>query len=103
VLEEVRAARVAGREPPLHFIEVMACPRRLQSAAAGKPYGVTGEGAGPSAPRACTSTIATGSSGFHTRIRRSSASTTNSLGRPLSHKAHELLHTRYTARPLYKR
>jgi len=25
------------------------------------------------------------------------------LGRPLSHKAHELLHTRYTARPLYKR
>jgi iron only hydrogenase large subunit-like protein len=25
------------------------------------------------------------------------------LGQPLSPKAHELLHTRYTARPLYKR
>ncbi len=25
------------------------------------------------------------------------------LGRPMSHKAHELLHTRYTARPSYKR
>jgi iron-only hydrogenase group A len=101
VLEEVRAARVAGREPPVHFIEVMACPGGCIGGG-GQPYGVTGE---VRAKRAA---------GLyqHDRDRRLRFSHDNPevkrlyeefLGQPLGHKAHELLHTRYTARPMYKR
>jgi NADH-quinone oxidoreductase subunit G len=101
VLEEVRAARAAGLESPLHFIEVMACPGGCIGGG-GQPYGVTGD------------VRARRAAGLyqHDRGRRLRSSHENPevkrvydefLGKPLSHKSHELLHTRYTARPLYKR
>ncbi len=101
VLDKVRDARKSGAEPPYHFIEVMACPGGCIGGG-GQPYGVNGD---VRAKRAA---------GLyqHDRDRKIRFSHenvevqrvyTDFLGRPLSHKAHELLHTRYTARPTYKR
>ncbi|HTX66373.1 MAG TPA: iron hydrogenase small subunit, partial [Opitutaceae bacterium] len=101
VLEQVRAARRAGTEPPFHFIEVMACPGGCIGGG-GQPYGVNGN---VRAKRAA---------GVYQldrdRVLRFSHENPEVkrlyeefLERPLSHRAHELLHTRYTARPLYKR
>ena len=81
VLEEVRAARGAGREPPLHFIEVMACPGGCIGGG-GQPYGVNRQRAHQARRRACINTIATAGSGSRTRIWRSSGSTTNSSAGP---------------------
>jgi iron-only hydrogenase group A len=101
VLEKVRAARKAGGEPPYHFIEVMACPGGCIGGG-GQPYGVNG---GVRAKRGAALYQ-------HDHDRRLRFSHENPevkrvyedfLGRPMSHKAHELLHTRYTARPSYKR
>jgi NADH-quinone oxidoreductase subunit G len=101
VLDEVRAARLAGREPPIHFIEVMACAGGCIGGG-GQPYGVTGE----------VRTKRAAGLYQHDRDRPLRLSHENPevkrvyddfLGQPLSPKAHELLHTRYTARPLYKR
>ena len=101
VLEKVRAARKAGGEPPYHFIEVMACPGGCIGGG-GQPYGVNG---GVRAKRAAALYQ-------HDHDRQLRFSHENPevkrvyddfLGRPMSHKAHELLHTRYTARPSYKR
>jgi len=101
VLEELRAARRAGGEPPLHFIEVMACPGGCIGGG-GQPYGVNGN------------VRARRAAGVYQldRDRRLRFSHENPevkrlydefLEQPLGPKAHELLHTRYTARPLYKR
>jgi len=101
VLEELRAARRAGSEPPLHFIEVMACPGGCIGGG-GQPYGVNGN------------VRARRAAGVYQldRDRRLRFSHENPevkrlydefLEQPLGPKAHELLHTRYTARPLYKR
>jgi iron-only hydrogenase group A len=101
VLEQVRAARRAGTEPPVHFIEVMACPGGCIGGG-GQPYGVNGN------------VRARRAAGVYQldRDRKLRFSHENPevkrlydefLERPLSPKAHELLHTRYTARPLYKR
>ena len=101
VLEKVRAARKTGGEPPYHFIEVMACPGGCIGGG-GQPYGVNGD---VRAKRAAGIYQAD-----HDRKLRFSHENPEVkrvyeefLGQPLSHKAHELLHTRYTARPLYKR
>ena len=101
VLEKVREARKTGGEPPYHFIEVMACPGGCIGGG-GQPYGVNG---GVRAKRAAALYQ-------HDHDRQLRFSHENPevkrlyddfLGRPMSHKAHELLHTRYTARPSYKR
>jgi len=101
VLEEVRAARRAGGETPIHFIEVMACPGGCIGGG-GQPYGVNGNVRARRAAGVYQ----------HDRDRPQRFSHENPevkrlydefLERPLSPKAHELLHTRYTARPLYKR
>ena len=101
VLEKVRDARKAGGELPYHFIEVMACPGGCIGGG-GQPYGVNG---GVRAKRAAALYQ-------HDHDRQLRFSHENPevkrvyddfLGRPMSHKAHELLHTRYTARPSYKR
>jgi len=79
----------------------MACPGGCIGGG-GQPYGVTGE----------VRTKRAAGLYQHDRDRQLRLSHENPevkrvydefLGRPLSHKAHELLHTRYTARPLYKR
>jgi len=101
VLDKVRTAKEQGEEPPYHFIEVMACTGGC-IAGGGQPYGVTD---GIRAARArglyeddrlCTK-------------RRSHDNKEvqklydDFLGKPGGEKSHKLLHTRYTARPLYQR
>jgi NADH-quinone oxidoreductase subunit G len=101
VLDEVRAARREGRETPYHFIEVMACPGGCIGGG-GQPYGVDDERRRQR------------SAGLYQDDRDKAVRCSHDnpevirlyqdfLGKPNGPRAHELLHTRYTARPLYKR
>jgi NADH-quinone oxidoreductase subunit G len=99
ILDEVKEALAAGKEPPYHFIEVMAC-RGGCIAGGGQPYG------GTDAVR-------------EKRIAGLYKDDTNQtircshqnpaiqklykefLGEPLGEKSHKYLHTHYTARPVY--
>lgn len=101
VLERIRAARKNGGELPYHFIEVMACPGGCIGGG-GQPYGVDNERR--------KLRIAGLYQDDRDRARRCSHENPEVirvydefLGKPLGPRAHELLHTRYTARPLYKR
>jgi NADH-quinone oxidoreductase subunit G len=101
VIDQVREAREKGEEPPYHFIEVMAC-RGGCIGGGGQPHGATDE---IRAKR--TQGIYTDDeksvlrcSHHNPEIKRIYA---DFLGEPLSHKAHELLHTTYHQRPLYQR
>ncbi len=101
VLEQVRVARAAGKDTPYHFIEVMACPGGCIGGG-GQPYGVDNE-----RRRLRTAGLyqddrdrAIRCSHENPEVQRLYA---DFLGRPNSPKAHQLLHTRYTARPLYKK
>jgi len=99
VLEKIREAKKAGKEPPYHFIEVMAC-RGGCIAGGGQPYG-------------CTDEIRKErSSGLYKDDEQSKIRCSHQnpfidqvykefLGEPNGHKAHKLLHTKYTERPLY--
>ncbi|MDR2068526.1 MAG: [FeFe] hydrogenase, group A [Spirochaetaceae bacterium] len=99
VLDRIRSARDAGREPPYHFVEVMAC-RGGCIGGGGQPYG-------------CTDEIRSKrSAGIYQDDEispyRCSHQNPNIklvydefLGEPTGHKAHELLHTKYEERPLY--
>ncbi len=101
VLDRVREARQNGTEMPYHFIEVMACPGGCIGGG-GQPYGVDNERrklriAGLyQDDRDC----AVRSSHENPEVVRVY---NEFLGKPLSDKAHALLHTKYTARPTYKR
>jgi NADH-quinone oxidoreductase subunit G len=99
VMEQVRAAKKAGKELPFHFIEVMACRGGCISGG-GQPYGSTDE------------VRAKRTAGIYkddkaSAIRQSHENPSvqaiykDYLGKPNSEKAHHLLHTHYTARPLY--
>ena len=101
VLDRVREARRAGRETPYHFIEVMACPGGCIGGG-GQPYGVDDE----------RRRLRMAGLYQDDRDRQIRCSHENPevirlydefLGKPLAGRAHQLLHTRYTARPLYKR
>ena len=99
VLEKIREAKKAGKEPPYHFIEVMAC-RGGCIAGGGQPYG-------------CTDEIRKErSSGLYKDDEQSKIRCSHQnpfiaqvykefLGEPGGHKAHKLLHTKYVERPLY--
>jgi NADH-quinone oxidoreductase subunit G len=101
VLERVRQARKRGEEPPYHFIEVMACPGGCIGGG-GQPYGVDNE-------RRRQRTAGLYQDDRERQIRYSHENPEviqlydEFLGEPLGHRAHQLLHTRYTAKPLYKR
>ena len=99
VLDEVRAAREAGEEPPYHFIEVMAC-RGGCIAGGGQPYGTEDD--------VREKRIA----GLYEDDEKSELRCSHHnpeiaqiykdyLGEPLSKKSHHLLHTHYTPRPVY--
>jgi len=99
VLEKIRSARDAGKEPPYHFVEVMAC-RGGCIGGGGQPYGCTDE------IRKLRTT------GIYSDDEKSQYRCSHQnpfigqvykefLGEPNSHKAHELLHTKYTELPLY--
>jgi NADH-quinone oxidoreductase subunit G len=99
VLDKIRASRDAGKEPPYHFVEVMAC-RGGCVAGGGQPYGATDEIRGHRA------------AGLYTDDEKSKYRCSHLnpfidqvykefLEKPNSHKAHDLLHTHYVDRPVY--
>ena len=101
IMDEIRDARENGTEPPYHFIEVMAC-RGGCIAGGGQPYGTEDD--------IRDKRIA----GIYkddekSTVRRSHENPEiveiykDFLGEPLSHKAHELLHTTYQERKLYQK
>ncbi len=100
ILNEVREAKEKGKDLPYHFIEVMACPGGCVGGG-GQPYGVTDE-----------LRIARAKGLYEDDEHRIRYSHENPyikqlydefLGHPLSEKAHTLLHTHYTPRPIYVR
>lgn len=101
VLKEIKRAQAAGEELPWHFIEVMAC-RGGCIAGGGQPYGATDE-------RRRQRMAAVYQDDKDQKIRCSHHNPyikklyEEFLGEPGSRKAHELLHTHYTARPLYQK
>ncbi len=99
VLERVREARAQGKEPPYHFIEVMAC-RGGCVGGGGQPYGATDELRKKRAE------------GLYKDDNQSEIRCSHHnpaikklyeefLGKPLSERSHKLLHTHYKHRPLY--
>jgi NADH-quinone oxidoreductase subunit G len=101
VLKEVQKARAEGRETPWHFIEVMAC-RGGCIGGGGQPYGATDE----------VRKMRIRAIYDHDEASLYRCSHQNPfiqqvykefLEKPGSHKAHELLHTHYTERPLFLR
>jgi NADH-quinone oxidoreductase subunit G len=99
VLDKIRAARDAGQEIPYHFVEVMAC-RGGCIAGGGQPYGCTDE------------VRSQRSQGIYKDDQKSAYRCSHQnpfikqvydefLEEPSGHKAHKLLHTKYTERPIY--
>ncbi len=101
VLQNVKDARDSGKEPPYHFIEVMAC------------HG--GCIAGGGQPRETTEEVRLKRiEGIYNDDKKSEFRCSHHnpaikklyedyLGKPLSEKSHELLHTSYTPRPIYQK
>jgi NADH-quinone oxidoreductase subunit G len=99
VLDRIRAAREAGQETPYHFVEVMACRGGCVSGG-GQPYGGTDEirsqrAKGLYADDVQSQYRCSHQNPFIGQVYK------EFLGEPNGHKAHELLHTTYTARDLY--
>ena len=99
VLNTVRKARDEGRDSPWHFIEVMACRGGCISGG-GQPYGATDE----------VRKLRMRAIYDHDEEKEYRCSHQNPyikkiyeefLEKPGSHKAHQLLHTHYTERPLF--
>jgi NADH-quinone oxidoreductase subunit G len=100
LLNQVREAKEKGEEPPFHFIEVMAC-RGGCIGGGGQPYGATDEIrrkriAGLYSDDEKSTKRCSHHNPMITKIYA------DFLGEPLSHKAHELLHTHYHERKVYK-
>ncbi|MDR0784658.1 MAG: [FeFe] hydrogenase, group A [Treponema sp.] len=99
VLNRIRNAKAASKEIPYQFIEVMACRGGCISGG-GQPYGATDQ------------VRLKRMAGIYSDDQKSQYRCSHMnpfvlqvyeefLGEPSSHKAHELLHTDYTPRPLY--
>ncbi len=101
VLDEVKEALAAGKEPPYHFIEVMAC-RGGCIAGGGQPYGGTDE-----LRRKRIEAMYGDDKAQTYRCSHHNPSIQKLykefLGEPLSEKSHQYLHTHYTPRPIYVR
>jgi NADH-quinone oxidoreductase subunit G len=99
VLDKIRAARDAGQETPYHLVEVMACRGGCISGG-GQPYGCTDE-----VREKRTLGIYADDERQVKRCSHQNPDITviykDFLEKPNSHKAHELLHTKYQARPMY--
>jgi NADH-quinone oxidoreductase subunit G len=101
VLDRVREARAKGREMPYHFIEVMAC-RGGCVGGGGQPYGADDEVRRKRAAGLYQDDVTSAKRCSHQNpyIQKIYA---EFLGSPLSRKSHELLHTHYHERAVYKR
>ncbi|HOW59761.1 MAG TPA: NADH-dependent [FeFe] hydrogenase, group A6 [Candidatus Omnitrophota bacterium] len=101
VLNEVRRAKKEGRPIPYHFIEVMACPGGCVGGG-GQPYGVTDE-----LRMARAKGLYTDDESQVVRCSHENPYVQQLykefLGKPLSEKAHHLLHTKYQVLPVYRR
>jgi NADH-quinone oxidoreductase subunit G len=101
VLDKVREAKETGAEPPYHFIEVMACEGGCIGGG-GQPYGVTDE-----LRKKRTEGIYRDDREKILRYSHKNPTVIKLyeefLGKPLSEKAHRLLHTEYKARKVYIR
>jgi len=101
VLDKVREAKDKGEELPWHFIEVMAC-RGGCIGGGGQPHG-----ADDNIRLKRTTGIYTDDEKSVIRCSHHNPMITriyeDFLGEPLSHKAHELLHTTYKERLVYKK
>ena len=100
LIDEIRAAKAAGKERPYDFIEVMAC-RGGCIAGGGQPYGTEDD--------VREKRLA----GIYKDDEQSEIRCSHNnpeiieiykdyLGEPCSHKSHQYLHTSYTERPVYK-
>ena len=99
VVQKTKEAIANNEELPWHFIEVMACPGGCVGGG-GQPYGVTDEirlqrAAGLYQDDTEQTIRCSHDNPMIKKIY------SDFLGEPLSHKAHELLHTSYKARPIY--
>jgi iron-only hydrogenase group A len=101
VLNKVRQAKAEGKEVPYHFIEVMACPGGCVGGG-GQPYGVTDQ-----LRRARTDGLYQDDREHTIRYSHENPYVKKLykefLEKPCSHKSHELLHAKYTARPEYRK
>ncbi len=102
VLKRVQKALANNEEMPYHFIEVMACPGGCVGGG-GQPYGVTDK------LRLARAKGLYNEDDFLKKQRNSHENPhvqqlyKDFLEKPLSEKAHHLLHTRYFPRPVYKK
>ncbi len=103
LMEEIREARNQGNPSPYHFIEVMACQGGC-IAGGGQPYAA---GDVDSIRAARTAGIYKDDEKSVQRCSHQNpeiqAIYKDFLEKPMSHKAHDLLHTTYQERPLYKK
>lgn len=110
VIDKVRAAKAAGEENPYHFIEVMACrggcisgggQPRVMMPGQPKPRGITDDIRTKRAQGLLEEDLQAKNRLSH---HNESVKTLYKeyLGQANSGKAHELLHTHYTPRPVYK-
>lgn len=101
VLTHIRETLARGEETPYHFIEVMACPGGCIGGG-GQPRGVTNE-----VRKERMKGLMKDDKQSQKRCSHQNKDVQklykNFLKKPLSKKAHELLHTHYTPRPLYKK
>lgn len=100
VLAKIKKAKAEGKEPPYHFIEVMACEGGCV-AGGGQPYGVTNE-----LRKARAKGLYDEDSSMQIRCSHANPAVQKIyeefLGEPLGPKAHKLLHNHYKARESYK-
>jgi len=111
VLDQIKAAQEAGEELPFHFIEVMACPGgciagggqpKVMGQRFARPWGITDE-----IRRERSKGLNTEDAAAKNRLSHKNESIKKMyaeyFGEPGGEKAHHLLHTKYSARPLYKK
>ncbi|MDD4956359.1 MAG: NADH-dependent [FeFe] hydrogenase, group A6 [Candidatus Omnitrophica bacterium] len=101
VIKRIEDAVTSGSELPYHFVEVMACPGGCVGGG-GQPYGATDE-----LRKERAAGLYKGDVDSKIRVSHENPYVKQLydefLGKPLGEKAHKLLHTRYTPRPLYRK
>ncbi|MFP4417125.1 MAG: NADH-dependent [FeFe] hydrogenase, group A6 [Chitinispirillaceae bacterium] len=101
ILNQVREAQQKGEEIPFHFIEVMAC-RGGCVGGGGQPYGINDEIRKVRANGLYKDDLSAQKRCSHHNPHILSLYA-DYLGEPLSKKSHTLLHTHYTAKPIYNK
>ena len=111
ILNEIRAAREAGEPMPYHFVEVMACrggcvsgggQPRVMLPGQPKPRGITDDIRKKRAKGLMNEDLKAANRLSH-HNESVKALYKEYLGEAGGHRAHELLHTEYVARPKYKK